>query len=578
MVLFRQDSRRGQLVAAASPLAQRDGVQIDMPLAESKSLLARSTRKFNRSKAHGAPHSAGRSGNGLPIHSTHSFHILPHDPTADVLAMQQLADDLDGFSPIIGLQQETDQPDCIFLDVTGLEQLFGNEFKLAAGVENFCHEHGYLPRIAIADTIGLAQGIAQFDWAGLKGSGTNCAKHPLGRSGNWFLTPLTVPLTAPNIQIAFANDDQVHLGLPIEALRLADWINNTLQQLGIRRIGQLLQLPRQDLSARFGDEIHRRLDQLTGRIAEPIIARHRPPEFYAEQLLDYPTSHQETIEVIIERLIGKICAELSAAQQGALQWTIRLYGQHKLPLKLYVSLFQPTATADQVFPLAKMQLDQMLQPNTGRKSRHQSPNRRPGTDSNLKLDGQPIEVTEIAVAVTSCVLLVQRQRKLFDENPRLDRPALAQLINRLVSRLGRQQVVYPAIVAGAQPEQAFQFRPLVNPHRRAPRRTAVKTASPSGSHVMARPLTIFQPAIALETISLSTKQDRSGPATPPALLVYSNSRHSIIAHWGPERIETGWWRGPTVRRDYWRVETETHQQFWIYYDLRKRSWFLQGEF
>jgi protein ImuB len=307
-----------------------------------------------------------------------------------------------------------------------------------------------------------------------------------------------------------------------------------------------------------------------------MIARHRPPEFYAEQLLDYPTSHQETIEVIIERLIGRICAALSAAQQGALQWTIRLYGQHKLPLKLYVSLFQPTATADHVVPLAKMQLDQMLQPNVRRKSRHKPSNRKPGTRSNIKLDGQPIEVHEIAVAVTSCVLLTHRQRKLFDENPRLDRPALAHLINRLAGRLGRQQVVYPTIVAGAQPEQAFEFRPLVNPHRRGPRRTAAKTTSPSGSHVMARPLTMFQPAIALETVS--TKHQRCQPVTPPALLVHSSTRHSIINHWGPERIETGWWLGPTVRRDYWRVETETHQQFWIYYDLQKRSWFLQGEF
>jgi hypothetical protein len=33
-----------------------------------------------------------------------------------------------------------------------------------------------------------------------------------------------------------------------------------------------------------------------------------------------------------------------------------------------------------------------------------------------------------------------------------------------------------------------------------------------------------------------------------------------------------------IRRDYWRVETSSHQQFWIYHDLKSKTWFLHGEF
>ena len=111
------------------------------------------------------------------------------------------------------------------------------------------------------------------------------------------------------------------------------------------------------------------------------------------------------------------------------------------------------------------------------------------------------------------------------------------------------------------------------------------------SHAMARPLKMFQPAIELEAVGSTdqvgeaAKSSEANPiglnnqaTAPPALLVSPDNRHTVVNYWGPERIETGWWRGPTTRRDYWRVETDTHQQFWIYKDLRRQKWFLQGAF
>ena len=40
-------------------------------------------------------------------------------------------------------------------------------------------------------------------------------------------------------------------------------------------------------------------------------------------------------------------------------------------------------------------------------------------------------------------------------------------------------------------------------------------------------------------------------------------REVVKAH-GPERIETAWWRGPTVRRDYYVVETSDGGRYWIF--------------
>ena len=52
----------------------------------------------------------------------------------------------------------------------------------------------------------------------------------------------------------------------------------------------------------------------------------------------------------------------------------------------------------------------------------------------------------------------------------------------------------------------------------------------------------------------------------------------IARCWGPERIETGWWRGRPVGRDYYRVETAAGRRFWLFRRLRDGHWFLHGMF
>jgi len=110
------------------------------------------------------------------------------------------------------------------------------------------------------------------------------------------------------------------------------------------------------------------------------------------------------------------------------------------------------------------------------------------------------------------------------------------------------------------------------------------------SHVMGRPVRLFHPPRPIDGVNLSPEpvavpgrekvsQGVSlNRASVPVCLQIDRRRFRVARYWGPERIETGWWRGPTVRRDYWKVEFETRQQFWIYFDWKRKEWFLQGEF
>jgi protein ImuB len=68
------------------------------------------------------------------------------------------------------------------------------------------------------------------------------------------------------------------------------------------------------------------------------------------------------------------------------------------------------------------------------------------------------------------------------------------------------------------------------------------------------------------------------PDGPPTWFALPGREHVVARAWGPERIETAWWRGPDVRRDYFRVSSETGEQFWIYRSAKDGRWFLHGVF
>lgn len=586
IILFRRDSRRGRVVSAASPLAIKGGVCEGMPVSEAKSLLRGSGR----------------------------FAIFEHDLEQDVTGLETLSDSLEEFSPVVGLEtidskelKRGRRPNSLFLDVTGLAHLFGDETQLARQLLLHCDGLGYLPRIAIADTVGEAWGLARY-----------AAGHHFSETRQ----PLVMPVAKERDEVA----DGLMRELPVESLRLDPVVIDTLFQLGIENLGQLLRLSRDELAMRLGDVIHRRLDQFSGKIEEPIVARRKPTEFVAEQTLDYPTSHRETIEVVVARLVCRLCEQLRAGQQGALEWWVRLKCQRGAAIEFRVNLFQPTAETAQVMPLISMQLEQALAPVTRRSSKKKRSvkNSRFQADAGLGKQSkekvsQPIgesrvesdwrtregevfhrytttSVQEVTVCVNSHVLLVQEQRQLFDENPRLDRQALSHLINRLANRVGPENVVYPALLSGAQPEYAYRLRPLVDPSRQRRRR---KSKPVCQSHIQARPLRLFRPPLPLRTMRV-VESERNGRISsqlrvgdelkvgdesklrsevPPVLLrVNDNVVLRVADSWGPERIETGWWRGLTICRDYWRIEIETKQHFWVYRDLRSNAWFLHGEF
>src|SRR4029453_4059258 len=149
---------------------------------------------------------------------------------------------------------------------------------------------------------------------------------------------------------------------------------------------------------------------------------------------------------------------------------------------------------------------------------------------------------------------------------------LSLLVDRLASRLGSDAVLHAQLTADPLPERAARLRST----KYEVRSTKGKPGKTGSSFVLlpwsfsSRPL-FPRPPLVLDAVSVV-------PDGPPITFHYQGQQHRVAFHWGPERIETGWFRGASVRRDYYRVQTEDGLRFCFFRRLDDDKWCLHGEY
>jgi protein ImuB len=494
------------------------------------------------------------------------LHVAVHRPEEDRAALEQLAVQCERFSPLVGFEPaEWDpasrqaahgwpaMPSCLYLEITHSGPHFGSELRLVRQLARFLERLGYHVRLGVADTLGAAWAAAHFGsrWAQplTDADAVSAAPPSLGSSG-WLIS-------AGAMRAALQP-------LPVEALRISFSVTNLLHQLGLFQIGQLAQLPRAGLASRFGSTLLTRWDQALGVRDELLEPYRSAPVFQADWELEHPTPHKPALRAIVQQLVRRLAEQLATKGQGALELVGRLdcLRQHfeeqeeavassarqwlgapaspacSLPFR--VGLFQPTASASHLLELLDMQLEQ------------------------LRLPG-PVEYLVLQIPVTA--RLAAHQPALFPDSVGPVPHQLAQLVDRLASRLGAERIVRPTLCGEDQPERAYAYQTLAEPGSPAARRErqALAVRGPAGP----RPLALQRPPLQVAVVAVA-------PDGPPVRFHFQQQPYSIVKYWGPERIETGWWRGRSVRRDYYRVETERGQRFWLFRQLDDPQWFLHG--
>ncbi len=543
-VILQHRTRRGLCVLACSRLARQQGVQVNLPVAEATALLRRADHKTT------SPTSGEKT----------TLHLETHAPAEDRAALIKLATWCHRFSPLVGLE-EAAAPDTLLLNVTGVTSLFGGEPAFAEQITRSFHQQRLGVSLGLSNTLGAAWALAHFGDGAHFGYGAHFGHHGAHSQAesNHAPSPETPSPETPSPETPspetpspetpspeMASPEETIQRLPLAALRLPDETVDILQRLGLQQIGELLELPRVELESRFGPQLLQRLDQTFGKITELIQPIQPPLEFVAEWLFEYPVPQRKAVERVVRQLVERLCFTLADHDRGVVRLRGRIVCQDTLPVTWEVGLFRASADAEHVWQLVETQLERLPLPGPA---------------------------TSVALQANHHARLLARQQELFDQHQRnVDSPQIATLVDCLASQLGREAVVRCVLQRDAQPERAFCYVPLVGGdtknHKTGKRTTGSR---PPIFGLLDRPLQLLDPPHVLEVMAVA-------PDGPPISFCYLGNKHEVTRHWGPERIETGWWRQRGIRRDYYRVETVEGRRFWLFRCLHERRWQLHGVF
>lgn len=150
----------------------------------------------------------------------------------------------------------------------------------------------------------------------------------------------------------------------------------------------------------------------------------------------------------------------------------------------------------------------------------------------------PAPVLAVRLIARELPTFVPEHRELFDERPQQSLP-WEQLRERLRARLGDDAVQGLAAHADHRPECAWQSQPVT-------RNALPSDITPRPGWLLAEPKPLHEASL------------------------------RVLA--GPERIESGWWDGGDVRRDYYLVETRTGQRGWAFRSTDGGPLLLHGWF
>ena len=309
--------------------------------------------------------------------------------------------------------------------------------------------------------------------------------------------------------------------LPVRALDCDAKTLETLAAIGVKTVGAALQLPRDGAARRFGPQFFEQLDRVLGARPEARRFFTPSPQFSATLELGSAVANAEALVFAAQRLLTQLAGYLGARCGGVQHFKLLLTHEDVPPTTLEIGLATPTREPGRFVAVVREQL------------------------SALALAAP---VVQLALAADDILVLAGENQTLFAAIA--DRSAdWAKLIERLRARLGAEAVQGLSPRAGHRPEHAWQ--------RAAPGARLLQVAP------CPRPLWLLREPRPLKQVA---EKPYSG-----------NGPLALVA--GPERIESGWWDGGDVKRDYFVAQTADRSTVWVYRERRRPGgWYLHGIF
>ncbi|MFJ3483053.1 Y-family DNA polymerase [Pseudomonas sp. NPDC090202] len=305
--------------------------------------------------------------------------------------------------------------------------------------------------------------------------------------------------------------------MPANRIGLPVEVSTALARMGLHQLHQVLALPRDTLARRFPAQVLQHLDTLLGRRPFALDCYVPPDHFDTRIELNFDVESHQALLFPLKRMIADLAVFLGGRDSGVQRFVIHL--EHVPSVG--------SVAPDTLIPVgllsAEREANMLFELARGRLEQVQVPS----------------PVRALRLQARDLPAFVPSHRELFDDRPQQNMP-WEQLRERLRARLGDEAVSGLEFRADHRPEHAWLPTCAAKP--------------------IIAPATVPRPGWLLRE--------------PEPL-----SAASVRVLAGPERIESGWWDGGDVRRDYFLVETRNGQRGWAYRNVGDDSGLLlQGWF
>ena len=307
----------------------------------------------------------------------------------------------------------------------------------------------------------------------------------------------------------------------------------TLRSMGVTLVGELLRLPRAGIARRFGAAAVQDLDMALGRQSAPRRA-FVPRERFRERC-DFETEieHVAYLEKALEPVIAR-CAQFLRERQAGVQ-ALRVKLRHREGPATYLRLGLASVTSER-----RRLTDVLIQKLEG-----------------LELSA-PVRGMEL---ISGCLQplspgSLDAFSGLAGTGIGRGRDSVPHLVERLRARLGDEAVYGVRSIPEHRPEAAW-------------RRVHDLRFISRGSHAAAQGRSEYdmpRPVWLLDEPALLPRQ----PVPLP--------EDGWIMEQGPERIESGWWDGRGVARDYYIARQGHGARLWVFRERLSKRWYLHGMF
>lgn len=417
-------------------------------------------------------------------------------------------------------------PNALLLEIRGSLRLFGSLERLQAGIDACWRGLALQAHSVTAPSTLAALWIAR------------CVRLRSGAAVNG------VPLC-----IEDAGTLPGHLAkLPIACTAWDIKRLQTLRAMGVTRLGELLRLPRAGLARRLGAAAVLDLDIALGRQFAPRRAFVPRERFRARCDFETEIEHAAYLEKALEPLIER-CARFLRERQAGVQ-TLRLKLRHRAGPAAHVHLGLASITGE------RHRLMDVLVQKLGR--------------LELRAPVHGVELISGSLQPLSAASLDAFAGVAAGRG----RDSVPQLVERLRARLGEDAVYGVAAIPEHRPEAAW--RRVHELSLTCTLRGGEKRIDAADGEGMPRPVWLLDAPLPLqEPLPLPL------PLPEPGL---QQQQSGLVLEEGPERIESGWWDGKGVARDYYvarqvRGAPLSHgAKLWVFQERRSRRWYVHGMF